>query len=97
MFVVLNDFEEISTGTVLSDFPHVIFGFHKIVELDDVGMVEFGKYFGLIVDFSFSCFLESFDGDKLKFFFLASLEYDGILSLCFLFVNVVVVHFEVCV
>jgi hypothetical protein len=54
----------------------VIFGFHKIIKLDDVGVIEFGEYFGLIVDFGFASFFKSFDGNKFEFFFLSSLEDD---------------------
>jgi hypothetical protein len=36
LFVVLDDFEQISSGTILCYFPHVIFGLKEIVETNDI-------------------------------------------------------------
>jgi hypothetical protein len=93
LLVILDYLKQISTRTVLSYFPHVVFGFHEVVELDDILMsVDLCQYFGLIVDFRLACFFQSLDGYELKFLFLSCLENDRVFSFGLFFVDVIIVH-----
>lgn len=70
----------------------MVFGLDKVIELDDVGVVQFGQDFGLVINFSFASLFQSFDCDKLKFLFPSCLEYHRVFSLRLLLIYMIIVH-----
>ena len=91
---MLNEPEKITSRAVLSDSPHMILGFDILIELDNVWMIQIGKYAGLIEYFFLAGFVHPFDRHKIKSPFLAGLEDDGVLALCLLLIEMVIVHFK---
>lgn len=90
--ILFDEFEEITSGTVLCDSPHVVFCFHILVELDDVGMMEFLQHFSFVENFLFTSFVHAFDGHELKPFLSTRLEDDGVLAFGLFLVDVIFVH-----
>ena len=70
----------------------MIFGFDVVVELDDVGMIEFCQDASLVNNFFFPGFLDSLDSNEIEFPFLPGFEDDGVFSFCFLLIEMIVIH-----